>query len=58
MNSEPYFDSVPRVVDGASNLMYEIFGERGRHARTAVGVATLPRCATVEVEAIFLLEAE
>lgn len=58
VNSEPYFDSVPKVVDGASNLMYEIFGERGRHARTAVGVATLPRCATVEVEAIFLLESE
>lgn len=56
VNCDPDFDSVPHVVDGASNLMYELFGDRGRHARAAVGVASLPRCATVEVEAIFVLE--
>ncbi len=58
VNCEPDFNAVPQVVDGASNLMYEMFGERGRHARTAVGVASLPRCATVEVEAIFILDSD
>jgi enamine deaminase RidA (YjgF/YER057c/UK114 family) len=49
------FPSVPAVIDGASNLFIELFGERGRHARTAVGVATLPQNAAVEVDAIFEL---
>lgn len=42
----------PKVVNGASDLMVEVFGEKGRHARSAVGVAALPLGATVEVEAI------
>lgn len=42
----------PKVVNGASDLMVEVFGENGRHARSAVGVAALPLGATVEVEAI------
>jgi enamine deaminase RidA (YjgF/YER057c/UK114 family) len=40
-------------VNGASDLMFAVFGERGRHARTAVGVATLPAGASVEVDGIF-----
>ena len=44
---------MPRVVNGASDLMVEIFGDRGRHARAAVGVASLPAGVAVEVEAIF-----
>ena len=47
------YPDVPKVVNGASELMHDVFGERGRHARTAVGVATLPARATVEVDAIF-----
>ena len=42
----------PRVVDAASNLLVEVFGERGRHARSAVGVAELPRNVPVEIEMI------
>jgi len=58
VNCDPHFDSVPKVIDGASDLFYELFGERGHHARAAVGVASLPRCASVEVDAIFMLEDE
>ncbi|MBJ3778263.1 RidA family protein [Acuticoccus mangrovi] len=49
----PGYAFVPKVVDGASELIHALFGEAGRHARTAVGVATLPAGATVEVEGIF-----
>ena len=49
------FPRVPAVIDGASDLFVALFGERGRHARTAVGVATLPQNAAVEVDAIFEL---
>jgi enamine deaminase RidA (YjgF/YER057c/UK114 family) len=49
----PGFASQPQVVNGASDLMVEVFGEAGRHARSAVGVASLPLHAPVEVEAIF-----
>jgi len=56
VNCDPQFDSVPKVIDGTSDLLFELFGERGHHARTAVGVASLPRCASVEVDAIFMLE--
>lgn len=47
------YPDVPRIIDGASTLFIVLFGEAGRHARTAIGVATLPRNAAVEVEAIF-----
>jgi len=53
VNCDPEFEFVPAVVDGASNLFVALFGEAGRHARTAVGVAALPRRATVEVDAVF-----
>ena len=43
----------PKVINGASDFMLELFGERGQHARTAVGVSALPLDSAVEVEAIF-----
>ncbi|HSZ53757.1 MAG TPA: RidA family protein [Caulobacteraceae bacterium] len=48
----PSFFDIPRVVNGASDLMVEIFGEAGRHARSAVGVYRLPMNFAVEVDAI------
>ena len=53
VNCDPQFLEVPQVINGASDLMHEIFGQHGAHARTAVGVAALPRGASVEVDAIF-----
>jgi len=50
--SAPGFTGQPAVVNGASTLFGEVFGEQGRHARSAVGVAELPLGAPVEVEAI------
>jgi enamine deaminase RidA (YjgF/YER057c/UK114 family) len=50
--SDPDFSGQPAVMNGASNLLLEAFGEAGRHARSAVGVAVLPRNAPVEVEVI------
>jgi enamine deaminase RidA (YjgF/YER057c/UK114 family) len=46
----------PRVIDGFSDLLVEVFGEAGRHARSAVGLAGLPGNAPVEVEVIFEVE--
>ncbi len=50
--SAPGFNGQPQVVNGASELFIEVFGEDGRHARSAVGVAELPLDAPVEVELI------
>lgn len=50
--SAPGFNAQPKVLDAASDLLGRIFGERGVHARAAVGVAELPRNAAVEVEMI------
>ena len=47
------FTHQARVMDGASDLMVQVFGDHGRHARTTVGVAELPMDASVEVEAMF-----
>ena len=47
------FDQQPEVANGASDLMVEVFGENGKHARFAVGTNALPRNAPVEVDAIF-----
>jgi enamine deaminase RidA (YjgF/YER057c/UK114 family) len=47
------FDSLPQAMNGASDLMGAVFGERGRHARTTVGVAHLPLDAMAEIEALF-----
>jgi enamine deaminase RidA (YjgF/YER057c/UK114 family) len=51
--SAPGFTGQPGVVNGASELFAEVFGEAGRHARSAVGVSALPLNTPVEVEAIF-----
>jgi enamine deaminase RidA (YjgF/YER057c/UK114 family) len=48
----PDFTAVPAVVDGASTLLVELFGDRGRHARSAVGVAALPFGYAVELELV------
>jgi enamine deaminase RidA (YjgF/YER057c/UK114 family) len=53
VNSAPDFLDGPKVLNGASDLMVAAFGDKGRHARTTVGVAALPADAAVEVEGIF-----
>jgi enamine deaminase RidA (YjgF/YER057c/UK114 family) len=53
VNSAPSFTDQPRVANGFSVLLVEVFGEAGRHARSAIGVAALPGGAPVEVESIF-----
>jgi enamine deaminase RidA (YjgF/YER057c/UK114 family) len=55
VNSAPDFTDQPEVANGASNLMEALFGEAGKHARSAVGVAALPRGAAVEVDAVVKL---
>ena len=50
VNSAPGFSDHPKVIDGFSNLMIEVFGEAGRGARSAVGMSSLPFNITVEVE--------
>jgi enamine deaminase RidA (YjgF/YER057c/UK114 family) len=56
VSSEPHFTGQPQVGNGASQLLGEIFGDSGRHARSAVGVAVLPLDAPVEVELIVRAE--
>ncbi|MGE0233654.1 MAG: RidA family protein, partial [Flavobacteriaceae bacterium] len=56
VNSTPDFTDHPKVINGASDIMIAAFGEKGRHARAAVGVASLPLGVAVEVEAIFEVE--
>lgn len=53
VNATPTFTDHPQVVNGASDLMVAVLGDRGRHARSAVGVGSLPRGVAVEVEGIF-----
>ena len=53
INAAPGFSPVAGVMNGASDLMVELLGERGRHARSTIGVAELPLDAAVEVEAMF-----
>jgi enamine deaminase RidA (YjgF/YER057c/UK114 family) len=53
VNCTPDFTDMPQVINGASDLMVELFGDNGRHARAAVGVSSLPGGVAVEVEAIF-----
>ncbi|MEY2448794.1 MAG: hypothetical protein QOH79_2270 [Acidimicrobiaceae bacterium] len=50
--SAPGFDQQPAVVDGASHVLHAIFGDAGRHTRSAIGVAALPRRGAVEIEVI------
>lgn len=56
--STPDFTDQPVVANGASDLMSEVFGEAGKHARSAVGVPVLPRGAAVEVDAVFAIRAD
>ncbi len=53
INGLPDFIDAPKVMNGASDLMVTAFGEKGRHARTTIGVASLPLGAAVEVEGAF-----
>jgi enamine deaminase RidA (YjgF/YER057c/UK114 family) len=57
VNSAPSFTDQPKVANGASELMQEVFGEAGRHARSAVGVTVLPLGVAVEVDAIVAVKA-
>ena len=52
VNAAPEFTEHPKVINGASDLMVEVFGEKGKHARSAVGSGSLPLNVAVEVEAI------
>jgi len=52
VNCAPGFDQIPTVIDGCSDLLVEVFGDRGRHARSAVGMAELPFGIAVEIELI------
>ena len=53
VNCQPDFAEIPQVINGASDLMVEIFDDPGRHARAAVGAVNLPLNAAVEVEGVF-----
>lgn len=52
VNSAPSFTNQPEVANGASELLEKIFGEKGKHARSAIGVSELPKNAAVEIEMI------
>ncbi|MGB8252285.1 MAG: RidA family protein [Anaerolineaceae bacterium] len=52
VNSTPDFDRQPEVINGASDLLVQLFGERGRHARTSIGVNVLPNNIPVEIEMV------
>jgi enamine deaminase RidA (YjgF/YER057c/UK114 family) len=52
VNSSPDFTEQPKVINAASDLLYEIFGENGKHSRIAVGVASLPLDSSVEIDVI------
>lgn len=56
VNGAPEFGEHPRVINGCSDLFVEVFGEKGRHARSAMGAGSLPRNMTVEIEAILEFE--
>lgn len=56
VNGTPDFEKQPQVINGCSDLLVEVFGDAGRHARSAVGMGSLPNNITVEIEAIFEVE--
>lgn len=53
VNADPSFESIPQVINGCSDLMVEVFGEAGRHARSAVSSPVLPLGVAVEVDGVF-----
>jgi len=55
VNAEPDFSDHPKVINGCSDLLVEVLGEAGRHARSAVGMGSLPNRMMVEIEAILLV---
>ena len=57
ISSAPSFTDQPKVANGASELMVDVFGDAGKHARSAVGVPVLPLGAVVEIDAIVLVRA-
>jgi len=57
VNGIPSFADSPAVINGASDLMVEILGDRGRHTRAAVAVTGLPKDTTVEIQAVFAIKA-
>jgi enamine deaminase RidA (YjgF/YER057c/UK114 family) len=56
VNATPEFGRQPEVINGCSDLLVEVFGDRGKHARSAVGVGSLPRGIPVEIEVIVEVE--
>jgi enamine deaminase RidA (YjgF/YER057c/UK114 family) len=56
VNAEPDFGDQPKVINGCSDLLVGVLGEAGRHARSAVGMASLPNGMTVEIEAVLLVK--
>ena len=56
IKASPGFTRLPQVLDGASELLIELFGENGKHARTATGVAQLPYGATIQLEMILQIK--
>lgn len=56
VNATPGFADHPKVINGASDLMVEILGDKGRHTRIAVGCSSLPLNAAVEIDAIFAID--
>ena len=58
VNAIPTFENQPQVINGCSDLMVEVFGENGKHARSSVGVASLPSNIPVEIEMIVELKSK
>ena len=58
VNAVPEFDAHPQVINGCSDLFIEVLGERGHHARSAVGMGSLPGGISVEIEAILQIRAD
>ena len=56
VNAVPEFEDQPKVINGCSDLFVEVFGERGKHARSAVGMGSLPMGIPVEIECIIEVE--
>jgi enamine deaminase RidA (YjgF/YER057c/UK114 family) len=56
VNAVPDFGDQPKVINGCSDLLVEVLGEAGRHARSAVGMGSLPGGMSVEIEAILLIK--
>ncbi len=56
VNAAPDFTRHPEVINGCSDLLVQVFGDKGRHARSAVGMGSLPNGMSVEIEAIVEVE--